>query len=242
MADKNQIYFSRHIVCDDLSRLMKEHMPEEVTFGRNADFPKGAYVWREEDEADSIFFLRSGQIAIKITDAKGHEVIVRVIGEGEPFGELCLCSEGRGERRTSACAVIPSEAVEVSVNDFIDFLQQHHEVLKNLLFMFCIRLADAERRIEVLAYRGAEARLGRLLLTLASSQSKKEGDDGDATEITLPVSHEELAQMAALSRAHTTVTMGKFRQRGVVRYKRGQPVIVDVQALAKYLNQRERGG
>ncbi len=29
---------------------------------------------------------------------------------------------------------------------------------------------------------------------------------------------------------------------GVVRYKRGQPVIVDVQALAKYLNQRERGG
>jgi len=226
MTDKNQIYFSRHIVCDDLSRLMKEHMPEEVTFGRNADFPKGAYVWREEDEADSIFFLRSGQIAIKINDAKGHEVIVRVIGE----------------RRTSACAVIPSEAVEVSVNDFIDFLQQHYEALKNLLFMFCIRLADAERRIEVLAYRGAEERLGRLLLTLASSQSKKEGDDGDATEITLPVSHEELAQMAALSRAHTTVTMGKFRPRGVVRYKCGQPVIVDVQALAKYLNQRERGG
>jgi len=121
-------------------------------------------------------------------------------------------------------------------------LQQHHEALKNLLFVFRIRLADAERRIEVLAYRGAEERLGRLLLTLASSQSKKEGDDGDATEITLPVSHEELAQMAAKSRAHTTVTMGKFRQRGVVRYKRGQPVIVDVQALAKYLNQRERGG
>lgn len=236
MADKNQIHFSRHIVCDDLSRLMKEHMTEEVTFGRNAEFPKGAYVWREEDEADSIFFLRSGQIAIKITDAKGHEVIVRVIGEGEPFGELCLCSEGRGERRTSACAVIPSEAVEVSVKDFIDFLQQHHEALKNLLLMFCIRLADAERRIEVLAYRGAEERLGRLLLSLASSSERETGDDSG--EITLPISHEELAQMAALSRAHTTVTMGKFRQRGVVRYKRGQPVVVNVPALTKLLNEK----
>jgi len=236
MTDKNQIYFSRHIVCDDLSRLMKEHMPEEVTFGRNAEFPKGAYVWREEDEADSIFFLRSGQIAVKITDAKGHEVIVRVIGEGEPFGELCLCSEGRGERRTSACAVIPSEAVEVSVNDFIDFLQQHHEALKNLLFMFCIRLADAERRIEVLAYRGAEERLGRLLLSLASSSERETGDDSG--EITLPISHEELAQMAALSRAHTTVTMGKLRQRDVVRYKRGQPVVVNVPALTKLLNEK----
>jgi len=236
MTDKNQIYFSRHIVCDDLSRLMKEHMPEEVTFGRNAEFPKGSYVWREEDEADSIFFLRSGQIAVKITDAKGHEVIVRVIGEGEPFGELCLCSEGRGERRTSACAVIPSEAVEVSVNDFIDFLQQHHEALKNLLFMFCIRLADAERRIEVLAYRGAEERLGRLLLSLASSSERETGDDSG--EITLPISHEELAKMAALSRAHTTVTMGKLRQRDVVRYKRGQPVVVNVPALTKLLNEK----
>jgi len=236
MADKNQIYFSRHIVCDDLSRLMKEHMPEEVTFGRNAEFPKGAYVWREEDEADSIFFLRSGQIAVKITDAKGHEVIVRVIGEGEPFGELCLCSEGRGERRTSACAVIPSEAVEISVNDFIDFLQQHHEALKNLLFMFCIRLVDAERRIEVLAYRGAEERLGRLLLSLASSSERETGDDSG--EITLPISHEELAQMAAMSRAHTTVTMGKLRQRGAVSYKRGQPVVVNVPALTKLLNKK----
>jgi len=83
-------------------------------------------------------------------------------------------------------------------------LQQHHEALKNLLLMFCIRLADAERRIEVLAYRGAEERLGRLLLSLASSSERETGDDSG--EITLPISHEELAQMAAMSRAHTTVT------------------------------------
>jgi CRP-like cAMP-binding protein len=241
MTKPDQIYFSRHIICDDLTGLMQEHLSQEKSFGHLADYSKGTYVWRQGDAANSIFFLRSGQVAEKNTDAKGHEVIIRVISEGEPFGELCLCSERHGARRTSACAVIPSEVIEIGVDNFINFLQQTHEALKNLLFTFCIRLADAERRIEVLAYRGAEDRLGKLLLSLASSQGNKEMSE-NSTEVSLPVSHEDLAQMTAMSRAHTTVTMGKFRQRGVVRYKRGQPVIVDVQALAKYLNQRERGG
>lgn len=237
MADSDQIYFSRHIVCDDLTRLMRENLPQEKNFGHLADYPKGEYVWRQGDEGNSIFFLQSGQIAVKNTDAKGHEVIIRLIGVGEPFGELCLCSEGRGERRTSACAVIPSEVIEVSVDDFINFLQQNHESLKNLLFTFCVRLAEAERRIEVLAYRGAEERLGKLLLSLASTRGEKE-NTGTSQNITLTVSHEEMAQMAAMSRAHTTVTMGKFRKLDIVRYARGQPVTVNVPALTKFLEDK----
>jgi len=237
MTKPDQIYFSRHIICDDLTRLMQEHLTQEKSFGHLADYSKGTYVWRQGGAANSIFFLRSGQIAEKNTDAKGHEVIIRIIGEGEPFGELCLCSEGHGERRTSACAVIPSEVIEIGVDDFIDFLQQTHEALKNLLFTFCIRLAEAERRIEVLAYRGAEERLGRLLLGLASSKGEKEMSE-NSTEVSLPVSHEDLAQMAAMSRAHTTVTMGKFRKQGIVRYKRGQPIVIDVAALSKFLNEK----
>ncbi len=54
----------------------------------------------------------------------------------------------------------------------------------------------------------------------------------------LHVSHDELAQMAAMSRAHTTVTMGKFRKQGIVRYARGQPVTIDVPALTKFLDEK----
>lgn len=237
-AKSNQIYFSRHQVCDDLTRLLQKHLPEEMSFGHLAQYPKGAYIWRQGDAANRIFFLRAGQIAEKTIDAKGNEVIVKVVGESEPFGELCLCSEGDGERRSSACAVVPSEAVEISVDDFIDFLQQNHEAVKNMLLMFCVRLADAERRIEVLAYRSAEERLGRLLLTLAASQGEKT-TKGDSVEVSLPVSHEELARMAAMSRAHTTVTMGKLRKQGVIRYKRGQPTIVNVSALTRLLDEKQ---
>ena len=241
MTNEPQIYFSRHAVCSDLTRLITEHLSRDSSFGRPAELSKGTYIWRQGDAANSIFFLRRGQVALKAADTEGHEVIIRVVEEGDPFGELCLCAEGHGERRTSACAVVPSEAIEVSLDRFVDFLQKNHEALKNLLFTFCIRLADAERRIGVLAHRGAEERLGNLLLSLAAAQGRGTSD-GDLREVSLTISHEQLAQMAAMSRAHTTITMGKFRSRGLVGYRRGQPVRVVVPALKKFLNERNAEG
>jgi DNA-binding transcriptional regulator GbsR (MarR family) len=53
--------------------------------------------------------------------------------------------------------------------------------------------------------------------------------------VALPFSHNELAQMAAMSRPHVSVTMSKLRQRGFVNYERNHPLKVNVSALRKYL-------
>jgi Mn-dependent DtxR family transcriptional regulator len=53
--------------------------------------------------------------------------------------------------------------------------------------------------------------------------------------VPLHVGHEELAKMAAMNRSHVTVTMGKLRKRGLVRYERNRPLVVDVPALTAYL-------
>lgn len=65
----------------------------------------------------------------------------------------------------------------------------------------------------------------------------------------LPVSHDDLAQMAAMSRPHVTVTMGRLRRQGLVRYGRGQALAVNVPALKSFLvgersqaGEKERGG
>lgn len=101
------------------------------------------------------------------------------------------------------------------------------------MFTFCLRLSDAERRAEILTYRGAEERLGRLLLQLAKTRGRaKPQVEG---QVTLHVSHDELAQMAAMSRSHVTVTMGKLRRLGLVLYERNQPLMVNAPALTAYL-------
>ena len=172
------------------------------------------------------------------SDEAGCEVIVRVIQPGESFGELCFCAERNRPRQNCARAVVDSDILEIAFDDFMSYLQNDADALRSFAFTFCKRLADAERRIEVLSHRGAEARLGRLLIQLCESRNL-EISDPDA-EIKLPIGHDELARMAAMTRPHVSVTMGKLRDRGLVHYERGRQLTVRVTRLVEYLDQGKR--
>jgi hypothetical protein len=41
--------------------------------------------------------------------------------------------------------------------------------------------------------------------------------------------------MAAMNRSHVTVTLGKFRNLGLVDYQRGRPLVVNIQKLMAHL-------
>jgi CRP-like cAMP-binding protein len=80
--------------------------------------------------------------------------------------------------------------------------------------------------IEPVAHRGTEQRLGSLLLRLTRSPGRK-GCIGRKDGVIVPISHNELAQLAGMSGPHVTVTMGRLRRRGLVQsepqrwYRRG---------------------
>ncbi|MGI8836850.1 MAG: Crp/Fnr family transcriptional regulator [Pyrinomonadaceae bacterium] len=227
-----------HRPCQRLTELTLAHMPRDGSHGRGRTYRKGTTVWQPDDRADSIFFLLRGELAVVAGDAAGREVTLRVVGAGEPFGELCFCGGPSELRQTTVRALLPSEAVEIKLDIFMKYLQENREVLAAFVFTFCIRLADAEGRIEVLAHRGAVDRLGWLLVHLAHARGQaKAGLTGD---VAVPVSHEELAQMAAMSRSHVTVTMGRLRRLGLVSYERNRPLFVDVLKLTAYLSSEQR--
>jgi CRP-like cAMP-binding protein len=232
--------FPHHRDCEALTGITLDHLPPDGSLGRVRRFAKGAYLWRPEDIADCIYFLRKGRVVV--TTAKPHErpVALHTIEPDQPFGELCLCSVRLGIRGTTACASVASEAVEIRLSSFLGYVHQNHAALDALMFTLCLRLTDAEHRIEVMAHRGAEQRLGRLLLRLATSRGRK-SRVGRKDMMNVTVSHNGLAQLAGMSRPHVTVTMGRLRRRKLVLYAREGLVRVDVLSLTEYLGRIVRG-
>jgi len=226
---------NQHQDCQTLTELTIEHLPHDGSLGHLLRYRKDSFVWQPDDVQDKIYFLQKGQIAVLFGDPEGREVVLQTVEVGKPFGELCFC--GKYELRGSlARAVAPSEAVAVSLADFMNYMQTNREVLAALVWTYCVRLADSQRRVEILANRGAEERLGHLLLHLALTRNQKYGEPpGKIGVVMLAISHKELAQMAAMSRPHVTVTMNKLRQRGFVDYERNRPLAVNVPALRKHL-------
>ncbi len=226
---------NQHRDCQTLTELTIDYLPHDGSLGRLLRYRKDSFVWQPDDIQDKIYFLQNGQIAILFGDPEGREVVLQMVEVGKPFGELCFCGKYK-LRGSLARAVAPSEAVAVSLADFMDYMQTNREVLAALVWTYCVRLADSQRRVEILAKRGAEERLGHLLLHLALTQEQKYGElPGEIVTVTISMSHNELAQMAAMSRPHVTVTMNKLRARGFVNYGRNSPLMIDVRALRKHL-------
>jgi CRP/FNR family transcriptional regulator len=232
--------FPHHLDCEALTGITLDHLPRDGSLGRIRRYAKGTHLWESDDAADRVYFLRRGRVAVMTATPEQRPVLLRTVEAKQSLGELCLCTTRTRTRGTTASALIACEAIEIKLRQFLGHLRQSREALEALVCTLCLRLTDAEHRVEVLAHRGAEQRLGRLMLRLGTSGARDGHVDRRST-VTLSVSHKELAQIAGMSRSHVTVTLGRLRRRGLVRYAREGPLRVDVPALTVYLGRIVRG-
>ena len=230
-----QFPHGEHADCRALTSLTLENIPKDGTLGQKQGYERNTIVWRPDDRSDRLYFVLRGRIQISAIDRDGRELLLRTVVAGEPFGELCFCGGPTKQRRTTAQAVVNSTIVEIDIEDFLSYVRRDVETLVRVIFTFCIRLADAEQRVEILALRGAEERLGNALLHLA--QTRGVANQNSAQTIGLNVTHDELASLTALSRQRVTITMNRFRERNLVAYNRNQPLVINTLALAEFLGQ-----
>ena len=225
--------FPHHLDCEALTGITLGHLPHDGSLGHVRRYRKGGHVWETDDASDRIYFLRRGRVAVMTATPEHRPVLLRTVEADQSFGELCLCTARTGTRGTTASALVACETIEIKLSQFVAYLRQNREALEAMVCTFCMRLTDAEHRVEVFAHRGAEQRLGRLLLRLGTAGAAGRKPRKDT--VTLSVSQKQLAQIAGMSRSHVAVTMGRLRGRGLVRYRRQGPLHVDVPALTAYL-------
>lgn len=225
----------QHQDCETLTSLVLEYFAQNPGVGKVEKAQKGTLLWHAGDGSHPLFLLRRGQVAITLSGARGSEVILRIVQPGDTFGELCFCSLRDQPRPDYAVATTSSEALRLHYTGFMEFLRQDTKALERFTFVLCEKLADAERRVHVLAHRDATTRLVRLLVQLAQAQNR--GRRVSEADVRVPVGHEQIAQMAAMTRPHVSVTMAKLRSKGLIQYGRSQLLTVNLPRLSKFLEE-----
>ncbi len=77
------------------------------------------------DPADSVFFLRKGQVKLSVTSQQGKEAIIAVLGKDEFFGEGCLA--GQPLRMATATALTDCCLVRLEKSRMVTLLHDQHE-------------------------------------------------------------------------------------------------------------------
>lgn len=182
-------------------------------------FQAGETVSEADEMACSLFLVASGRVQLYRTTQGGHRFVIATLGPGSMFGEAALL--GGEEPDTRAVALEPctiwamprKEALEISSTDAMFGF--------GLMQAMGQRVAEAESRLEQMAYSTIASRLAALLLEL-------EGDDPKGV---VRATHQELADMLGTWRETISKTLQDFRRRGLVASGRRQLTLLDKQSI-----------
>lgn len=177
-------------------------------------FERDSIVFYQNALADRVWILRRGQVKIVFQDEGRREVILEMISPGEPFGGTVLFMPNHP---ATAQAMVDIETVSFSQTIYSQFLVAHPAVSLKLVGMLGQRLHSL-MGMQILAGERVERRLAHILLKLAHRTGRP---DAEGVLITIPLSRQDLADMAGTTLETAIRTMSRFRTLGLVKSRRG---------------------
>jgi len=191
-------------------------------------FGKDDYIFFEGDPSSWLGVILEGRVKIIKHSGAGKDVVLDVISPGEMLGEAAA-SNGKPYPAT-AQAMEPTVVASIYREDFLRLLKQYPALALGLIEELGRRLREAQETIKSMAVERVERRIARILLKLAATTGSS-SEEGIVIE--LPLTRQDIAEMAGTTVETTIRTMSKFRKKGLVQTKRGRVMILEPHQLVK---------
>jgi CRP/FNR family transcriptional regulator len=178
---------------------------------RIEEFRRNEIVLREEDTNEYMYIVLVGQVKVVQVTEDGKEILLAIHKAHDFFGEVSLL-----DGKTAPATVQASEnsfIAFISKKDFYELLSIQPKVLEKLLEILCSRLRDSWRRIYLLNFKHASDRVKTLFLSLSLENGTR---TLDGIVLNLKLTHQEIADMAGLTRESVTRVLDKLQKDGDV--------------------------
>jgi CRP/FNR family transcriptional regulator, dissimilatory nitrate respiration regulator len=174
--------------------------PALLALGMRKQVSSGTILFQQGGQAESCYYLESGEFALRRSSRSGDEVEIARIGAGDWFGEIILF----------ASSAYPAEAIAIQDSEVLVFRRSEvlssgegevHAFFLGLLARKCLAL---NRRIEELTVMDARERLARYIIDLCPGRRK--GCEGGASPCSFPLPKKKREIAAVLGMAPETLS------------------------------------
>lgn len=180
---------------------------------------RGDMLFSEGDEANDLYIVLEGRVAIANRSFDGRESVVALMESGDLFGEMPLF---RPDGRSADARVLENSSVVVIPYVPVKSLyQEHPEMLWKIVDMLAERLKVMDVALADSMFLDVTGRTAKRLLELAGADE----------EFALPVTQEELAGMIGASRERVNKSLASFIKLGWLTQKGEKYVILDRKQL-----------
>jgi CRP-like cAMP-binding protein len=198
---------------------------------REKSFQKGDLLFREGQQCDRVFFVRSGRVKMYRISSAGREQVLETL----ETGDTCACNPGRRDWfcSTTAEAVTPCTVWFLARDAYIRLVQSQPELSHALNRIFANRLQCFSALIEEVSLKDVKRRLMRFLLDMSDERSKQ---GKDMSRLYVPFTQEEIAHRLGAARETVSRHLSQLKRSKLIDIQSHKIIIHDKEGLKKLLS------
>jgi CRP/FNR family transcriptional regulator len=193
-------------------------------------FGAGEVVFREGDESNTCYIVRSGHARAVREHSDGRSITLANFGPGDIFGELAMFDN---ERRSATVETLEeTEAIAILGGDTRRLLREHPDIAIKLVAALGRRLRETNERLTRQSFQTVQSRVASVLVQLVVAARSEGAGDGD---VLITSTQADLAQLAGSSRESASRFLAVLERAGIITQGRGKLTVHDPAALERYV-------
>lgn len=190
-------------------------------------YDRDDYLFWEGEPAEWLVFVTVGQVKMIKHSESGRETILATFGPGQIVGEVGVLV---GDvYPATAQALEPTSTLDLRRDDYAELVQRYPDLAWALIQELGRRLQGAHETIRSLAVENVERRVARVVLRMANTAGERL-DDG-TVRISVPLSRQDIADMAGTVIETAIRALSKFQKQGLIETRDGHVVLLEAHRL-----------
>lgn len=185
-------------------------------------YPENQMIYRQGELADRFYYLKSGKVRIFLSSETGQEKTLTLLEKENIFGEAAFF-DGL-PRMSSAKTLQKSEIIPVSQPVLLECFREEPMLAFQLLHLFSKTVRMLSNQVDHMTFLQADRRLAKILTEMADAQGSG----------AVSCSHEDLGNMAGVSRVTASRVLSEFARRGWISTQYRQIQILNLAALSQF--------
>lgn len=206
--------------------LDRRTLDEVAAAARLRTIEAGERLFGEGDPAEAFFVIQTGSVKLTQLSPEGHQIVLRVIGPGDPCGGVAafggLAYPVGAEALNDVCVYEWAGPV------MADLMERHARLAVNALRLVAERLHELQVQYRHLATERVERRVARALIRL-SAQAGRPVEGGMLIDLRL--SRDDIAQMTGTTLYTVSRIVSGWEARGILESGRQRVVVRRPEAL-----------
>jgi CRP/FNR family transcriptional regulator len=192
---------------------------------------QGEVIFREGDEGDTCYVLKSGAVILTREHQDGRMVALAEVRAGGMFGEMAMF---RDEARSATAECLEdTSAVALLARDVQRLIRQNPDIALKLLHALADRVG---RTTERLLQQSFQTVAGRVASALFAQVAARQGEGAPERDVLVRATQAEIAQLAGTSRESASRFLATLEREGVVSLGRGKVTVHEPERLRNYIH------